>query len=84
MGELALQRMEIKMMNEQIRLLLRNRRISQVAVAREIGCHRISVNRYLNGRTELNSEQFVKLVRFIGGEVRLPEIDWGSDEIPTD
>jgi transcriptional regulator with XRE-family HTH domain len=53
-------------MHQIIKQKLIEKRISQQTAADTVGMSRISLNRYLNGKTELGATNFVKLLAVVG------------------
>ena len=58
-------------MNRQIKAVMAYRRISQAHVAKECQLSRVTLNRYLNGHSDLYSKKFLKIIGFLGLKVEV-------------
>ena len=61
-------------MNETIKRILKEKKITQAEAAKEIGVSRISINRYFNGVSDINSSKFLKLISLAGIEIKIKEM----------
>ena len=55
-------------MNEQIKKYIKKRGLTQRAVANAAGIKESTLSNYLHGRNDLSAENFVKLVKALGGK----------------
>jgi len=65
---------------KEIRILLSSRKITQAKVSELCGMSRISLNRFLNGRTDLRLDHFFKLCSTLGIKITVPEVKCSRDE----